>query len=224
VAGFNAVVLEATSAGALVKWLNQRGYFFSPEVQAWVEPYVKQNWKITALKVAKGKDGTQGTNVAAAALRMTFKTDRPLFPYREPDSKSAAGSLGASNRLLRVYFLSDVRYDGELGNGGGWSGKAVWSNRLSDGDRGKLLEKLKLPAATGPRTFWLTEFEDEWAYADAPGDVYFSKARNQATLKRPPIIQYTSSLWSSDPAVYGLIAVFVIFPFVRKFRRRRGAA
>ena len=43
----------------------------------------------------------------AAALRISFKTDRPLFPYREPDDKGDAGKLGAKDRLLRIYFLAE---------------------------------------------------------------------------------------------------------------------
>ena len=40
VAGFDAVVLQAGSANALVSWLNEHGYAFSPEVEAWAKPYV----------------------------------------------------------------------------------------------------------------------------------------------------------------------------------------
>src|SRR6202011_301207 len=92
VAGFKATVLETTSAKDLVDWLKDHGYAFSPEVEAWAKPYVESGWKITALKVAKDKEGSASRAVNAAALRMSFKTDRPLFPYREPDSKSAAAS------------------------------------------------------------------------------------------------------------------------------------
>ena len=57
VAGFNAAVLETKSASALTKWLRENGYAFSPEVEAWSKPYVDSGWMITALKVAKDKDG-----------------------------------------------------------------------------------------------------------------------------------------------------------------------
>jgi hypothetical protein len=53
VAGFNAVVLEARSADALVGWLKEHDYANSPEIQAWAQPYVEAGWKFTALKVAK---------------------------------------------------------------------------------------------------------------------------------------------------------------------------
>jgi len=76
VAGFNAAVLEASSSLALVNWLKDNGYVFSPEVEAWAKPYIDQGWKITALKVVNGKD-TRDKKTSAAALRMSFKTDRP---------------------------------------------------------------------------------------------------------------------------------------------------
>ena len=54
------------------------------------------------------------TTVAASALRLSFKTDRPLFPYREPDPKDFAQNLEAKRRLLRIYFVAEARYQGEL--------------------------------------------------------------------------------------------------------------
>src|SRR5579871_428259 len=81
VASFQAVVLEATSADALVRWLKEHGYAFSPAVEAWARPYVEGGWKITALRVAKDKDGPPTKTVAASSLRLSFRTDRPLFPY-----------------------------------------------------------------------------------------------------------------------------------------------
>src|SRR4051794_36893668 len=90
VAGFHAVVLEATSVGALTDWLKEHGYAYSPEIAAWAKPYVGAGWKMTALKVAKPADDKGGKTVAASALRLSFRTDRPLFPYREPDPTGPA--------------------------------------------------------------------------------------------------------------------------------------
>jgi len=234
VAGFQAVVLETKSAAALVDWLKKNGYAYSPEIQAWAKPYVEGGWKITALKVAKSHnaksniamDGAQsksGTSVAAAALRLTFKTDRPLFPDREPDSKSFAETLQAKHRLLRIYFLAEGRYEGrcqgDLSKDHAWSGKAVWAGQLRPQDRTKVLDLLKLPETTGPAQWWLTEFEDDWAYQSAPGDVYFAPASSQDAIKRPPIIVHVSSSWPKDIMVCTL-AVVVGVPVWRRLRRR----
>src|SRR5579863_2451190 len=53
VAGFHAVVLEADSSTALLDWLKEHEYAFSPAVEAWAKPYVDGGWKFTALKVAR---------------------------------------------------------------------------------------------------------------------------------------------------------------------------
>jgi hypothetical protein len=223
VAGFNAAVLEADSAAALVGWLKKNGYAFSPEIEAWAKPYVEGRWKITALKVARGPDGKQDQKVAAAALRITFKTDRPLFPYREPDYKSAVDALNARSRLLRIYFLADARYQGELTKETPWTGKVAWAGKLRAADRKKVLELLKLPEGTGPADWWLTEFEDEWPYRVAPADVYFSRDPDQAEVRRPPIIEYVFSPWQVDVAVYALAVAMVLPPLLRRARRGRAA-
>jgi hypothetical protein len=223
VAGFKAVVLEARSASALVGWLKDHGYAFSPEVEAWAKPYVAGGWKITALKVAKNAEGKQTKSVSAAALRMSFKTDRPLFPYREPDSKSAAETLGARSRLLRIYFLAEARYGGELTREVAWTGKVAWANKLSAVERKKTLELLQLPETTGPAEWWLTEFEDPWPYQPAPADVYFARSPTQETVKRDPIIEYVSSPWPTDVMSYALVAVVVLPPLLQRLRRGRKA-
>jgi hypothetical protein len=219
VAGLKAVVLEADSADALVDWLKDHGYAFSPEVQAWAKPYVDAKWKITALKVAKSEDDKGEKTVGASALRMTFKTDRPLFPYREPDSKAAADALGARQRLLRIYFLGEERYKGELTKKTAWTGNVAWSDMLSAENRKKALAMLKLPETTGPEQWWLTEFEDNWPYQVAPGDLYFSRDEDQGTVKRPPIIQYVSTTSPTDVLAVALVGFVFVPPLLRRIRR-----
>jgi hypothetical protein len=222
VAGFDAAVLDATSAEALVAWLEEHGYHFSPEVEKWAEPYITQNWKITALKVAKDASAEDEQRLNSAALRLSFETDRPLFPYREPDPKESAAALAASQRLLRIFFVADERYEGQLTAEFPWTGTVAWSDKLSASDRTQLLEALKLPESTGPAEFWLTEFEDDWPYRAAPADVYFSRSAVQDTVKRPPIIQYVDSR-SGSSATLAALAIAVVIPFATRRWRKRGA-
>jgi len=219
VAGFQAAVLQADSANALVNWLKENGYAFSPQVEAWAKPYVDAGWKITALKVAKAKDAKADKTVAAAALRITFHTDRPLFPYREPDPEGPAKSLGASQRLLRIYFLAEARYQGELTKEVPWTGQVAWANKLSTADRKKTLEMLQLPEATGPAEWWLTEFEDRWPYRAAPADVYFARGADQNSIKRPPIIEYVATSWPTDVMACAFGVAVVVPPLLRRVRR-----
>jgi hypothetical protein len=220
VAGFDAAVLETRSAGALVGWLKDHGYAFSPQVEAWAKPYVESGWKITALKVTKDKDARDKQSVAASALRISFKAERPLFPYREPDPRSAAHELGATHRLLRLYFLAEARYQGKLTEQAPWTGRVAWANKLSDKDRTQILSLLSLPATTGPTDCWLTEFEHDWPYRVAPADLYFARDSNQDTVKRPPIIEYVSSPWPTDVMAIALAAAMILPPLARRVRRR----
>lgn len=222
VAGFNAVVLEATSTAGLVKWLKDHGYVFSPAVEAWAKPYVEAGWKITALKIAKAADGKANPNVSAAALRLSFKTDRPLFPYREPDFGASAALLGADRRLLRIYFLAEARYQGELSKEDRWTGQVAWADKLNAEDRKQALKMLKLPETTGPTEWWLTEFEDYWPYRVAPADVYFAGGDDQSRVKRPPIIEYVLLDWPADVTVYAIAAVLILPPLLRRVRASNG--
>jgi hypothetical protein len=221
VAGFNAAVLEAGSAAALVGWLRDHGYAYSPAVEAWARPYVEAGWKITALKVAKPADGREAKDVTASALRMTFHTDRPLFPYREPDSTGSAQSLGANHRLLRIYFLAEARYQGELTQDVPWTGRVAWAGKLSPDDRKRVLGLLGLPETTGPADWFLTEFEDPWPYRVAPADVYFSHSATQEDVRREAIIRYVTAPWPGDVMAYAIAAVLVVPPILTRVRRRK---
>ncbi len=235
VAGFDAVVLEADSPDALATWLKQHGYELSPAVAQWAAPYIRAQWKFTALKVAdtskendtndaSTSDPTTGPanpvatvdptrpgshNIHAAALRMSFKTDRPLFPYREPTSTQAASTLGASDRLLHIYFLSDARYEGTLTPQTQWTGRCVWANQLKDNQREQLLSILNLTSTDLPTRTFLTEFEDRWPYRQAPADLYFSQETSQKTLQRPAmgIVPGPGSFNVVIVALCGFIAV-----------------
>ena len=220
VAGFNAKVLEADTTEVLVQWLKENGYAYSPEVAAWAKPYVDGKWKITALKVAKKKDDGKSKDVTASALRMSFKTDRPLFPYREPDSSKSASSLGADRRLLRIYFLAESRYQGELTPEQRWTGNVAWAGQMNPDNRKKVLELLRLPEATGPAEWWLTEFEDNWPYRVAPADVYFSPSADQSLVRRPPIVNYVQGPSAPDGMPFALGLVMALTFLVARFRSR----
>jgi hypothetical protein len=179
VAGYDATVLTARSGNDLVTWLEQHGYPYSPELAEWAAPYLGGDWHFTALKLAK--EDKANRDIKASALRITFRTERPLFPYREPESATAKNQLDISSRLLRIYFIAEARYRGQMDHGDKWSGKAVWSNDITR-HKASLLKSLKLPDSVNPGTWWLTEFEDHWPYEKAAGDVHFLPDPEQKVL------------------------------------------
>ena len=220
VAGYRATVLETKSADDLVAWLRDNGFAYSPEVAAWAKPYVENGWKITALKVAKGKDNPEAKSVQASALRMSFKTERPLFPYREPDSAASAAQLGAGNRLLRIYFIADARYEGKLTPQYEWSGKVAWAGQIGPEHRKAVLGQLRLPENAGPTSWYLTEFEDRWEYKVAPADVYFAKSESQEDVRREAIIDYVRTKAPIDPMFAAMGVALALLPMLTRIRRR----
>ncbi len=143
VAGFEAAVLAATDPMALAEWLRQHNYQSSSELDAWLRPYIERAWIITAFKIAKSKPEVRA--VVSAAVRMSFQTDRPFFPYREAREGLVAEEVIARqpaeaqkiirtllardtehqrqldaqdrrrSRALRIYFLADSAFNGHLG-------------------------------------------------------------------------------------------------------------
>jgi hypothetical protein len=222
VAGYNDVVLEADDANALNSWLTEHGYEFSPALTEWADQYIKAKWKITAFKIAKR--APEEKTVGTSAVRMTFKTDRPFFPYREPQpprpDKESQDGRKEPRRLLRVFFVSDRKAKGALGEEGAWPGKVVWSNKVEAADREKVFKQLKLPEKTGPAAWWLTEFEDHSSPRPGTDDVYFAAADDQMPVKRPPHIQYVFN-GAANFAVYCALAAYVAVPrFLRRPWRR----
>ena len=176
VAGFDAVVLKANDAGALNGWLKKHGYASSPALVAWFKPYVERKWLITAFKISKADP--KAPLAQTSAVRMSFKTDRPFYPYREPDSAAA----GAPNRALEVFFLGPQRVDGVVGASTPWPGNALWSNELSWPNRSELRAKLKLPDDPIESGMRLTRFVDRSSPRPGTDELYFKTAASQATL------------------------------------------
>jgi hypothetical protein len=217
VAGYDAAVLAASSATALTEWLKTNGYAFSPEVQSWAAPYIRDGWMLTALRVAKKKEAEPPTSATATALRISFHTERPLFPYREPKNSSAAQSLRTGPRVLRLYFVSDARYKGTFDGETLPFNQTNWSQALTDAQKSNLLGALKLPPDAGPSTWWLTEFDHYWPYQTDFGDLYFSRDSDQSSVLR----FRTSQPWDIMYPVFLLVgggAIATIWWTIRRGR------
>ncbi|MBX3469850.1 MAG: DUF2330 domain-containing protein [Planctomycetes bacterium] len=208
VAGYDAAVLRADDAAALARWLEDNGYDARPELRAWVEPYVQAKWIVTAFKFA-GEKGRVGTG----SLRMSFQTDRPLFPYRTPTDQRGGGNT------LRVFYVGDGRASGGLGDAGAkpWAGQVKYA---SSSPRWSLTQLLgdAVPAADLAAGAWLTAFEDE-TWPGGEEDLWFSTDPAGAELI-PTITVWRERrvLIPAEPFLGALVVGFVVL------RRRRRAS
>ena len=182
VAGFDAVILEASDAESLDRWLRQHGYVSSPDLMAWYRPYIERKWKITAFKIGGG-----GRSVSTSAVRMSFATDEPLFPYREPKRAEPDG-----RRLLRVYFLSEGRYDGVVGRDRNASLRPIWSRRIGGAERDQVFKLAGIPESAAGHIDWLSEVEDRATVRTPDDELYFFRT-SDSELERQPIYRYESN-------------------------------
>jgi len=236
IAGYDAVVLEADSPTALSSWLARHDYAASPELNEWLKPYVADHWKITAFKIAKGSSGNQ---VGTSAVRMTFATDRPFFPYREPSNQrqpspgipppgvpSPNPPAGVDSRGLSVLFISDARVEGMVGSDPvpSWPGRTIWSDELSADDIPTLASKLALTRAELPQNAWMTSFEDLSSPRPGVADLYFARSEQQIPVPIPQVVSVDKRIPVPIDVVLGLIGVVFLARFYRRRARSKAAS
>lgn len=185
VAGFDAVVLAADDPAALSAWLKDRGFAEGPTLTAWLAPYVANGWIITAFKIADAKGAAGARSIGTSSVRMSFAAERPFYPYREPADQretmpASHREIAPAGRMLRVYFVSDAKFEGALEDGGPFPGVV----KLSDAVEPALFGP-DLPVASRPR---LTVFEDGSSPRPGTADVFFSRAKDQAPVVLEPIV------------------------------------
>jgi len=217
------------TADELLSWLKRNGYAARPDLVEWLKTYIENNWIVTAFKIAgqSGPEHNQGASdktvaVKSTAVRMSFKTETPFFPYREPAEQRDAQSRTVP-RLLRVYFASTERAAGRVGESGTWSGQTVWANAITDHERRDLLARAGVSPDTLPPKLWLTEFEDHATPRQGTDELYFERSLDRNAVARPPIIVVAlkTPWWAGPLAIIAVIAVgFAGLMLVRRFTVR----
>ena len=170
VAGYDVAILQADDAGALQVWLKDHGYAMRDSMKDWVQPYIEKGWVITAFKYA---EGSTRTNVEA--VRMSFRTDRPVFPYRVPSDQHVDLKNGRGN-TLRAYVVGPGKAEGHLGEGANaspWASKSAvrYSKPLA---KGSLLGLLRGAIAQDDfeEPMWLTAIDDH-TWPSGSDDLWF---------------------------------------------------
>lgn len=174
VAGMNATTVEADDPAALATWLGEHGFDASPQLQAWLAPFVEKHWKITAFVIGtEQRDGDQ-FEMSTKAVKMTFTADAPFYPYSEPELPRNS-TLANPARMLRVFFISDQRYTGRLGEGP-WLASTLFSAPVT------FRPELGL---AGKRT---TVFIDEAPVRSGHDEVTFVPHTDQSEVRPPPFV------------------------------------
>lgn len=204
VAGYDVAVLEATDPTALAGWLRENGFASTPTLQEWAAPYVQKGWKFTAFRY----DGESLGELATGAVRLSFQTPSPFFPYREPASQPQEVP---APRLLRVYLLTSERNTGVLG--GEWPRPwKVW-HRFSASVEEPVLEGLPYR-----KSRWLDVYEDSQSPRPGTDDLFFGPSADpRAIVPAPEVRTVTNRI----PVPLDLLALLAAWWFIAR-RRRRG--
>jgi hypothetical protein len=212
VAGMDVAVLEATDTDALAKWLAAHDFEMRDALQRWVAPYVAKKWTISAFRYARpdvASNGEFAPPIASRAVRITFKTDVPIYPYREPDD-----SRPVPGRELHLFVLSASRIAGtESDLAAPWPASAVFA------------AKIATPAAVGaslsgvalPAQLWVNELVDRAEKRPAT-DLVFDKSAAADEVRPPPTII------EDGPRIYvpyelPFVAIFAAWLWRRRRRR-----
>lgn len=187
VGGYDVAVLKAADPAALTEWLSANGYDSRPELAEWSRPYVEKGWMITAFKYA-----TDAATIDVSAVRLSFETDAPLFPYRVPTDQ--IDPEAPRRNLLRAFVVGPGRAEGTLGEGPAaraWEkGNVVYSHPL-EVNASFLAGVLPEGTAGGATNSWLTAFEDRsWpsstedlTFAFDPAGAKFQRVEEHVTRR-----------------------------------------
>ena len=211
VAGFDASVLEADNTAALTSWLATHGFEATPALTAWLEGYVAGHWKITAFVVAtdeKDPDGANRYNVATRSVRMSFSTDKPFYPYREPAATSQPQHV--TDRLLRVFFLAKERFAATMGSTS-WSAQVVLAAPLA--------VPSELAPLAGAKPF-ATVFNDASSPRRGLDEVFFAPSADHAEIHIPPVIIVEPHTLAIPIEAILLPGVVLVIWWIARRRRR----
>lgn len=163
VKGLDYVVLQATGGKELTAWLEENAFVAYPELAPWADHYAKEQAYFVAFKYELPQAGA-AVEALPGAVRISFPTSRPFYPYREPKPQ------GGEGRLLRLFVLGEGPVSTGVA-GAKWAVVPTFSGAITDSDRASL--EALLPDAKLGSASWLAAYSDTTA-ARPVADLYFS--------------------------------------------------
>ena len=209
VGNYKAVVLRASDTKSLTQWLKRHHYPVSSETRDWLAPYVRRGFFLSAFQIVSD---AQSESARAQAVRLTFRSDAPYFPYREPKRAQSVGG----GRSLRVFFVGDNRVGARIENEGrseNWLAPTTYSAPLAP----RVLTGQKLEVPNG--NLRLTAFEDASSPRPGWGDLKFSPSKTQSEITPPPNV-----IWKDErhwiPGDLLALGAATLTAFVLRRRKR----
>lgn len=204
VAGLDVAVLKANDADALTEWLSRNDYEARPELKDWVQPYIAKEWIITAFKYA-----ATGEQTSADSVRISFRTEQPLFPYRVPTDQIVPSEKG---HLLRTYLVGPGAAVGHFKDGSEqrpWTaGKLVYTQPINPAQYESLLTgAVPFDRDAPPSGMWLTAIEDR-TWPSGTEDLWFTFHPDAQPYQRvQKVSRYVERMVPIDVLLLGVVAI-----------------
>jgi len=168
---YKAAILKATDGNALNDWLKKNGYASRPALTAWLDGYAKKNWIFTAFKfTGDAEDHTKNAEIDSEAIRLSFKTDRPHYPYSRPGDAWQAGV----RQPMKVYFISSgpiaARYEGTNKD---WEADETFTGDIREDAAQEIAQQLNLNRDDLPKHPVVTAFDNSKSSGLYSTDLYF---------------------------------------------------
>lgn len=102
-AEFTVFTVHTENKLGFQNWLSQNGFGNDPLLQDWYEPYIDRGYYFSVFVYRPS-----GQSFRTKWVKLSFKSDAPYYPYKEPNRKLSYER--DPNRLLRLYLISDRAY------------------------------------------------------------------------------------------------------------------
>ena len=89
---YEIAVISSPTSQALINWLIENGYDFPEQANQIIEFYTQKNWYFVAMRVSVANQLEKSNSTYQAglpAIKMTFKSEKPVFPLRISELTSA---------------------------------------------------------------------------------------------------------------------------------------
>lgn len=174
---FEVAQLTGTDSTAVTRWLAGNQFELPTDLAGALTPYLAEGWHIVAVQLKPDAVGTTFAD-GLPSMRMTFRTDEPVYPMR---LSATADHL----QPLRLYVLADHRMDVTGPSPGAVEPQLTYANRLREtdlADRPALAELV-----SGPR--YLTRYDATFEPDTITEDIHLARAENDEPY-RAVVVQY----------------------------------
>lgn len=167
VGDYEVSILKSKDGKSMLAWLEENDYESRPAMEDWLDHYADMSWIFAALKFIREEGSTEPKT---EALRISFDTDVPHYPYKMPTDTWPQGHY----RPMALYFIGGgyarAQYRGDSSD---WEAEIAWSGQLPLDKYELLADQLGLELTDLPYNATVTVFHNTENAQGYDKDLFF---------------------------------------------------